>query len=271
MSLAEIEGVDRLSRDLAKACATLGRDEARFLVDAYYQMQERRIRSANQVRSLEENEEPHAVLVWLHEQSGVMERQMKLALQKYAEADPVGEWSLSICGIGPVLAAGLLAHIDITRANTVGKIWRFAGLDHTVKWEKGKKRPWNAALKTLCWKIGESFVKTSTSERQVYGGVYRERKAYEQAKNEAGDYADQAEAIIKARPSHAQAKTYKQGKLPDGHIHARAQRYTVKLFLAHWHHVAYESWHEAEPPLPWIIQHGGHTDFIKPPNWPMEK
>jgi hypothetical protein len=40
----------------------------------------------------------------------------------------------SIKGIGPVIAAGLLANIDITKAPTAGHIWRFAGLDPSSKW-----------------------------------------------------------------------------------------------------------------------------------------
>ena len=95
-------------------------------------------------------------------------------------------------GVGPVIAAGLLAHIDITRANTAGSIWRFAGLDPTSEWKKGTKRPHNAALKTLCWKLGESFVKISGKEDSVYGKLYKERKAEESAKNERGEFADQA-------------------------------------------------------------------------------
>ena len=87
-----------------------------------------------------------------------MEGQIKRALEKYVDNHPVGSWLTSIHGIGPVIAAGLLAHIDIARAPTVGHIWRFAGLDPTTKWEKKTRRPWNAALKVLTWKAGESFV-----------------------------------------------------------------------------------------------------------------
>lgn len=49
--------IERLKRDLANAAYTLSKDEARFLVDAYYMMQDNRIRSAAQVRSLSENQE----------------------------------------------------------------------------------------------------------------------------------------------------------------------------------------------------------------------
>ena len=52
-----------------------------------------------------------------------------------------------------------------------------AGLDPTVTWGKGERRPWNAELKVLCWKLGDSFVKVSNKEGALYGRIYRERKA----------------------------------------------------------------------------------------------
>ena len=185
IAMADVEqrvSVQRLGRDLAIAASTLSDEEARFLVDAYYQMQEGRKRTANQARSMDA--EPHSVLVWLREQDEILEGQIKRALEKYTDARPIGQWMKSHHGIGPVIAAGLLAHIDITKASTAGKIWRYAGLDPTSKWEKGNKRPWNAELKTLCWKIGQSFMKFSGDDACFYGHVYRERKAYEVARNE---------------------------------------------------------------------------------------
>lgn len=171
-----------------------------------------------------------------------------------------------------MIAAGLLAHIDITKAPTVGHIWRFAGLDPTVTWAKGQKRPWNASLKVLAWKIGESFVKVSGHDSDFYGHLYLERKAREQAKNEAGAYAEQAAAMLtkkRFRDETGAKKAYESGKLPPGHIHARAKRWAVKLFLSHWHHVAYESHYGTLPPKPYILTiEGGHAHRIDVPNWP---
>ena len=264
----------RPTRDIRKAlqeaAAALTREEARYLVDAYYQMQKSRIETGNRMSAGERGDEPPMeVLTWLDDQLSILENEVKWQLRAFAEATPVGEWAMSICGIGPVISAGLLAHIDIEKAPTVGHVWAFAGLDPTRKWEKGQKRPHNARLKTLCWKIGESFVKVSGNEKDVYGQVYLQRKADEQARNEGGVYADQAAAVIKRTPTHKQAATYKKGKLSDNHIHMRAMRYSVKLFLAHFHHVAYESHYGTPPPKPYVIEHGGHTKFIGPPNWPM--
>ncbi len=268
----ELDPIKRLTRDIRTASATLSRDEARFLVDAYYQMQEDRKRSSNQVRALSESGEPHEVLTWLAENTATLERNIKSALDAFSTADPVGRWSKTIVGIGPVIAAGLSAHIDIMKAPTAGHIWSFAGQNPAVTWEKGQKRPWNASLKVLCWKIGESFVKTSNLEHDFYGHLWAKRKASEVAKNEAGDFADQAAAKLerfKIGKTTDAYKAYSCGKLPPGHLHARAKRWTVKLFLAHWQTVAYMYQTGAMPPKPYVLAQLGHAHEIQVPNWPF--
>jgi hypothetical protein len=272
MSDINLSPVIKLTKDLKLAARTLSDDEARFLVDAYYAMQEDRIRAGHQHRALTEAGEPADVMTWLMQQRESLERQVARALDAYSESLPVGAWARSITGIGPVIAAGLLAHIDITKAPTVGHIWRYAGLDPTQSWEKGQKRPWNARLKTLCWKIGESFVKVSGNEKDIYGKVYKERKEIETARNEAMAFADQAALILTKKKFSADTqakKFYEQGMLPPGHIHARAKRYAVKLFLSHLHHVWWEIQTGEKPPKPYVITHMGHAHYIAPPNWPM--
>ena len=295
------EEIETLTDAVKAAAANLAPAEARVLVDSYYEIQEYRKGAANQVAAMGRQDEGTPVLSgWLATNFHVMERNIARTLQAYAEGHQVGTWALSITGIGPVISAGLLASIDIEQAPTVGHIWRFAGLDPTVTWEKGEKRPWNARLKTLCWKIGESFVKVSNKPTDFYGKVYVERKAFENRRNEAGELADQAEAKLKRFNIGKDTEAYKwysgqmappgvdrfrtlpassaqraeglltMGMLPPAHIHARAKRYAVKLFLAHWQHVAYVVKYGTEPPKPYIIEHGGHTHFIAPPNWPID-
>jgi hypothetical protein len=167
-----------------------------------------------------------------------------------------------VYGIGPVIAAGLMAHIDITKCPTVGHIWRFAGLDPTLKWEKGQKRPFNGPLKTLCWKVGQSFMKFSGQAECQYGAIYRERKQYEIERNEAGGNAAAAAEVLAAKPNHAQRAIYATGKLSPAQIDARARRYAVKLFLSHMHAVWYEQHFGTEPPLPYpiaILKHAHKT------------
>lgn len=181
----DILSIVALPRDLRNAAATLGRDEARYLVDTYYQMQDNRMATNNQGRALRRSEEPHLTVDFFAGQFLTLEKQIGSALGEFAKSDPLGEWALKNFGIGPVITAGLLAHIDITKAPTVGHIWAFAGLDPTKRWERGQRRPYNAKLKVLCWKIGESFKKFSNNEKCFYGKIYRERKQYEVDRNDA--------------------------------------------------------------------------------------
>src|SRR5262249_29083837 len=128
-----LPAVKRLSRDLAIAAATLSDDEARYLVDGFYMMQRDRIRAAHQLRALGENREPNIVLDWFSVQAGTLEGQIKRALDRYTQDHPMGQWLRSVKGIGPVLSAGLLAHLDIEKAPTAGHFWNFAGLNPGVE------------------------------------------------------------------------------------------------------------------------------------------
>jgi hypothetical protein len=290
------EPVQRLTKDLAQAARTLTDTEARFLVDAYYIMQEDRKRSAAQTRQIGEEGEPNSILAWFAKQNETLEHQIQRALDRYTEAHPIGGWLREIVGIGPVIAAGLLAHINLQpwycavhdaddgevkcrpsaphgpecrhmELTTAGKLWRFAGLDPTIVWEKGKRRPYNAKLKTLCWKIGESFIKLSNREDCYYGHVYRKRKEFEQARSDSGACAEYAkERAGKVGKNTEAYKAYSEGRLPPGQINARARRYAVKLFLAHLHEYWYTQKFGKKPPLPYPIESLGHKDYIAPPN-----
>jgi hypothetical protein len=266
--IAMLEPVQRLSRDIRAAALTLGDAEARFLVDAYYLMQDDRKRAFAQERALEATlpkAEPNAVITWLAAQSSTLENQIKSALDTYTNAHPMGSFMRSVTGIGPVISAGLLAHIDIEKCPTVGHIWRFAGIaaDGQKPWEKGTKRPFNPQLKTLCWKLGQSFMKLSNHEQCIYGKHYREQKAKYIAKNEAEGYRERALARAATVGKATEAyKHYSVGKLPPGHIDAMARRWAVKLFLAHLH----GEWHQRHfgkpAPLPYPIAILGHAHKI---------
>jgi len=293
----DFETIKRLGMDLKDAAMTLGRDEARFLVDAYYRMQEQRIRFDAQVREMMKEEEPHELLVWFGDQSRLLEGQVKEGLDYYSISLAAGRWARSVFGVGPVIAAGLLAHIDIERVEYAGQVWAFAGLTN-AEWKKKTRRPWNAELKTLCYKIGESFVKGRNSEKDMYGHLFGERKLKEWAKNLQGGNAEAA--AVKAAKVGKDTVAYlwysgqinpkwaedlmKSGKpfpqkfpkkatqgtgvamLPPAHIHARARRWTVKLFLSHLFEVMYIAHHGREPEQPFVLTMDGHSRKIPVPN-----
>ena len=138
------------------------------------------------------------------------------------------------------------------------------------------RRPWNADLKVVCWKLGESFQKNSgrletKKGPNEYSKVYLKEKARIIKLNEAGEYEEYALGRSKTVGTGTEAyKAYSVGKIPPLQIINRAKRYAVKLFLAHYHHVAYELEYGTLPPKPYILDQPGHTHYIAPPNWPMK-
>lgn len=381
----------RLHKDVKEAVRTVNPREARYLVDMYYTIQNYRISGNNQVRSMTADSEPHATLDFFSTQMTAFENQIKRVLKTYAESQALGVWAMSNVGIGPVITAGFLAHIDLNIAVTAGHIWRYAGLDPTQKWVSSKdcaeyvrkafldcdtqelaivklseifglrihkildmveadwkenigvdedeeknwinplnaisnsldftinnkipqaalarklaRRPWNADLKTLCWKAGESFVKVCNKEDAFYGKVYIERKELEIERNNQVVEVSH-DAVLKITPSmgsfndiekgevavylvgnnwfaNGNAKaaqialqknigkdtdayaSYITGKLPPAHIHSRAKRYAVKMFLSHYHEVG-RIIAGLPVPNPYAIEHLGHVHRISPPNF----
>lgn len=310
---AEIEAlitpVFKLNRDITQALKQSGGgitdNEARFLVDIFYTMQDQRIRCNNQVKGLERDAkksandaEPHDALDWTMTQFKTLELQIEKLLNIYVSSHPMAWFFEQTVGIGGILAAGLLAHIDIHKAPTAGHIWNFAGLNPGITWEKKTKRPWNADLKKIAWKIGDSFVKQSSHPRDFYGQIYRQRKAYEWDRNVSGAMQEQASQYLGAKKYGADtdARAWYSGQcapelvracldagkaptaasckasngqgvamLPPAQIDMRARRYAVKLFLSHLQQRWYETEFNCAPPKPFAIAQLGHAHVIEPP------
>lgn len=255
---------NELASDISEILAgerPLSQSEARLLVDMYYQIQGNRVATNNRVKAAQKNEEPTSTLEWFMDGFLFLEYQIKKVLEIYVDSDINGRWLKSHRGIGPVISAGLLAHIDINKAKTAGAIWRFAGLDPTSVWKKKTKRPWNGSLKRLCWILGESFVKFSPS---LYNTLYKERKALEIQRNESGLNTEEARRCLPNFDKSTDAyQAYVKDKLPDGRIHLRAQRWAVKIFLAHYHEQLWRETFGTMPPNPYVLEHKGHVHKIE--------
>lgn len=351
--IAENEGIKSMSRDLANAAKKMTAAEARFLVNYYYICQENRIRTSAQVRTLNDNGDPVAVLEWLTTQDNTLENQVKRALDKYTDDHKIGSWIKSLYGFGPVLSAGLIAHLDIHRAPTAGHFWSYAGFVPDKAWVSSEdakhwvkengvdvakaaryfmrnyesmlrfasttpdgeqvpvterslaaaiaRRPWNAQLKTLMFKVGESLVKFAKHEDCYYGHIYRARKEREWRNNmegvfqhvadkdvkryskttesyawvsgqyKANEVYDMMVAGIALTPANLKKIQHKAGEgdkmIPPAHIHARARRYAGKIFLSHLHEVWFETEFKRAAPAPYLIEHQGHTHRIRVPNY----
>ncbi|RDJ35482.1 MAG: hypothetical protein DWQ19_11745 [Crenarchaeota archaeon] len=168
------------------------------------------------------------------------EHELKKAVDKELENHPVyTQWLQHIKGIGPVVAGGLISLIgDIDRFDSVSKLWAYAGYSvdngKVQKRKKGVASNWKNKIRTHCYNIVDSFIKQRTS---VYRELYDAEKARQRPKVES-----------------------------DGHAHNRAVRKVAKVFLQHYWVVSREL-AGFSVSKPWILEHGGHVDYIKPPHW----
>ena len=108
------------------------------------------------------------------------------------------------------------------------------------------------------------------SDKDDYGKYYEERKELETRKNDSGGNRDETVKILESKAWRKGTDSYnslKSGKLPKAHIDARARRYATKLFISHWHYVAYVLKFKKDPPSPYVIQYMGHHRFIPPPHF----
>ena len=194
--------------------------ETTYLIERYYQMQEHRIAMGNQILALKKAEEETNPLEDYFERFHSIEKDIVKYLKSTVKSHQMAEWLEAVKGIGPVLASALLSTIDIKKADHASSVWKYAGLAPGQKRQKGKKLDYNPFLKTICWKIGESFVKTNGE----YRGIYDTSKEFYQKKF---------------------PKEIKEGKrtlYTKGHIHAMAKRRAVKLFLSNF----WAQWREME-------------------------
>lgn len=358
-----MEAIDKLTNDLHEAAATMGKHEIRFLVDSYYVIQHDRTSTANQLKAAKEAGEPARILDWITSQASKLERNIKITLDKWTANRTAGIWCRSITGVGEVITAGLLSHIDITKAPTAGKIYSFAGLNPDANWlsradanamvkdilsvthtktvtmdhiaeaaqrvhrsfaavekasrnKEGKftpasfaaglaKRPYNAKLKTLCWKLGDSFVKfhslctcshwskahenedgacapkkkdgtpiececKSFTRKSTYGDLWHKRKKQEVSNNQAGKFSETATATLEKKKIQDKAtrERYESGMLPDGRVDLRARRIAVKIFLSHLHEVLYFLEYGKLTRAPYVFSKdpSGHSHYIPVPN-----
>lgn len=127
--------------------------------------------------------------------------------------------------------------------------------------------PYNRKLKVLMWKIGESFIKVSNKPGSLYGTLFKERKAYETAKNERLEYKDQAALALRKNTYNKKTVAYQcyiQGKLPQSQINERAKRYVEKIYLSHVFEAMYIDKHGMMPEMVYPISRLGHVDYIAP-------
>lgn len=220
----------------------------RALVDTRdRQIQKARIQFGNRLSALDReadvgSDRQRNILERYHKQLEDLEEQLDEDIAEEVAQEPIYEYVSAVKGIGPGLAAKLIAMIDIERPATVSALWRFAGYavidGERERLVKGVKAHYNKRLKTTCYLVASSFLKSGSPYRRIY--------------DEAREH------YLANRPDWTK-----------GHQHNAAMRKMIKIFLQHLWLV----WRELEGlPTSKPYAHGimGHGSMYTPKEfgWP---
>jgi len=203
------------------------------LIEVFYDIQDVRIRSFNRLRQVGEVEGVNPKHLKL------LEKEIKDYIEVSIRDIPIRVKFLStVKGIGAILGGGLIAYLDPHKADHASSFWKYCGLHvengKAVKRQKGVKLGFNVHLRTLMWKIADSFVKQRTP---FYRDVYDNTKESENIKlgnpiknpKNCPMYAECSQRLT----TTAKRKGTTKKKMPcKKHIDYRARRKMVKRFLA---------------------------------------
>jgi hypothetical protein len=212
------------------------------------QIQKARIQFGNRINAIVEGSDPsdgqqlEILRAWADRFSdleGDLDKEIASMVSEY----PIYDYITAVRGVGPMLAAKLIAMIDIERANTVSALWRYAGyavIDGVrERPTKGEALHYNNRLKTACYNLGTSLLRSASPYRREY--------------DEAREY------YAEHRPDWTKA-----------HQHNAAMRKMIKLFLSH----LWVVWRELEglpTRQPYAHEYMDHTTIKRPEDygWPV--
>ena len=272
---SELEFVAKLkvTPELKREMGSMSPQEARYLFDMFTNSQDDRIAAGQRVRELEKAGRPSTYTQFLHDGYASMENSMQALLSAYVESQPIGRWMTSIVAVGPITAASILARVDIDKAIYAGNIWSYAGYNPNMVWEKGMKRPFNPNFKFNLINVGRSFkYRKDPKFKSLYADLINKRKRAEVNLNLSGEYRLIAERHARETPEtnrdtvryaylsgmynkefylneDERGAAFRAGKiptepmpgafpmLPPAHIDQRANRYAIKIFISHVHHI----------------------------------
>lgn len=224
-------------------------NELRALVDLRNRtLQKNRIAFGNRKAAIEAgrdsatNENVALIDRW-YERFAELEKECERDIKDLAEEFDIINAMVEIKGVGFMLAAQIVAMIDIHRADTVSALWRYSGYGvvdgQRERHVRGEKSHYNTRLKTILYNLAESFLRSNSPYRKVYDD----------------------------------ARAYYDANRPDWtkmHKHIASMRKMIKVFLAH----LWERWRIMEG-LPirdlYVIERLGHTHVYTPEQfgWPV--
>jgi hypothetical protein len=217
---------------------------ARALVDLRDRtIQKTRIQFSNRVSAAERGADngtySYIFQKWL-KKFEELEKDLDESISDMADEIPIIERMVKVKGVGKTLAMKIAVMIDIERADTVSSLWKYAGYGVTDgerdRPKTGEKLCYNKRLKSTCYLVASSFLKSNSPYRAIYDAA---REQYEN-------------------------KVDKDGKpWTKAHQHNAAMRKMIKIWLSHLWMV----WREMEglpTNKPWVFNENPHHRYITP-------
>lgn len=242
-----------VNKDFASAAKRMPEKEVKYLVSMYYTCQNMRIAVAGRLRML--GEESNELLGIFLGQFEEVEKDIQAALDVYTDNNSIGNRFRQVKGIGPVLTAGWLAHVNVHIAGNCAKVLSFGGYNPNMVWGKGQKRPYNAEFKLVLSKMGRAFVFLS-NRNSFFGQKYKEYKRVIEAKNERGEFAERCAEILATKNYKKTTKAYQaytKGQYPKAHIIASARLKATSLCVGILHREHYLQVMGANPVNPYAV------------------
>lgn len=259
----------------------------RMLYSDFSQIQKARIASFNRAWVKEAKEATSTTIEFLKK----AEKELEKAMDKAGKGNIVYEYLRGIQGIGPRTGCGVIGAFDATKFDYSSKLRKYTGLaviDGKIqRLRKGETTGYDTQKKALLIKrIADSFIKLSgTPHPSAYFLDYEWEKNRQQKKPAEAIPIHKKELIIgdllaedvggfkecQRIYAHQYPKLLKQLngqktvliKLSDGHIHNRAIRRMIQLFISdYW--VVSRQLQGFSTNQPYPIKILGHSDYRKP-------
>jgi hypothetical protein len=155
-----------------------------------------------------------------------IDKKVLKAVNNFAENSEFLSQAIDIASVGPVTVAYCLVYIDLYKADTVSKLWSYAGLHkpNYERYQKGETSGGNKTLRTALYTFAESVMKNKNSP---YRAVYDSEKAKKEV----------SEQLTWTRNTQGKLVQVPWKETKPGHRNGHALRQVMKFFLSDFHFV----------------------------------